>query len=253
MAATTGPSTEPTSPLTEPTALVRFDRGERVLHWVNASLFAVMFASASALYVPALSSSIGRRELVKTVHVWAGLALPLPVLLTYAARGWGAAFRTDVRRFNRWSPADRRWLRMLSRGREARSRARREVQLGKFNPGQKLNAAFTAGAILVMLGTGAIMNWPRAFPLAWRTGATFVHDCVFFALVCTVTGHIGFAFSDPDSLRSMVRGRVSARWARDHAPAWYDEVRGSGGAAAGGGTGGETVPALSYLGEHDPV
>lgn len=33
--------------------------------------------------------------------------------------------------------------------------------MGKFHPGQKLNAAFTPGAIVVMLTTGSIMHWFR--------------------------------------------------------------------------------------------
>ena len=48
--------------------------------------------------------------------------------------------------------------------------------MGKFNAGQKLNAIFVAGCIPVMLATGGIMRWFDPFPLAWRTGATFVHD-----------------------------------------------------------------------------
>ena len=48
--------------------------------------------------------------------------------------------------------------------------------MGKFNAGQKLNAAFTLGSILVLFGTGAIMFFSSAFPDDIRTGATFVHD-----------------------------------------------------------------------------
>src|SRR5690242_15993744 len=139
--------------------LVRFDRGERVLHWLNASLFLTLLATGSALYIPQLSEVVARRHLLKTIHVAAGLALPFPVLLTFLAGRWGTAFRADVRRLNRWYLDDRRWLK--SRGRDKRAR------LGKFNAGQKLNAAFTLGGIPLMLATGSIMAWPRDFPLAW--------------------------------------------------------------------------------------
>jgi len=198
--------------------LLRFDRGERVLHWVNATLFGILLATASALYVPAISAAFGRRELVKTVHVYAGLALPFPIVATYVGRRWGAAFRADVRRLNRWSADDRRWMRAMGR--------LPLLRLGKFNPGQKLNAAFTAGAIVVMLATGAIMRWPSRWPVAYRTGATFVHDWVFLALAVTITGHILFALNDQESLGSMRGGRISARWARHHAPVWFEEETG---------------------------
>ena len=198
--------------------LVRFDRGERVLHWTNAVLFAVVMATASALYVPPISAAVGRRELVKTLHVYSGLALPLPIIATYVARRWGAAFRADVRRLNRWSQDDRRWLRALGR--------LPFVRLGKFNPGQKLNAAFTAGAIVVMLGTGAIMRWPGGWPVAYRTGATFVHDWIFLALAATITGHIIFAMNDKQAMASMRSGRIGGAWARRHAPRWFEEETG---------------------------
>jgi len=197
----------------EPT-LVRFDRGERVLHWVNATLFAVMLGTALCLYVPALSAQVGRREVVKTIHVYTGLALPFPLLLTALAPRWGRAFRSDARRLNRWSGDDRQWLRSFGRD--------PGVRLGKFNPGQKLNASFTLGAIVVMIGTGFMMRWPQRWPLAWRTGATFVHDWIFLALVVTITGHMMLATRDRDALGSMVSGRISRRWARFHAPRWLE-------------------------------
>jgi len=200
-------------------SLVRFDRGERVLHWANAAWFAVLLATALCLYVPAVSEVVARRALIKTVHVYAGLTLALPLLATALAGRWGAGFRADVRRLNRWSADDRRWLRTRGRDRTAR--------LGKFNPGQKLNAAFTAGAILVMLGTGSIMRWPEWWPLSWRTGATFVHDWTFIALVVAITGHVVLALSDRDALSSMRRGRISGAWARRHAPRWYEEETGA--------------------------
>jgi formate dehydrogenase subunit gamma len=192
----------------------------RAVHWTNATLFAVLMLTAAALYVPDISAMVGRRELVKTIHVYAGLALPVPLVLGAVGRRWGRAFRSDVRRLNRWLPADREWLRQ----RGWRADRARGVALRKFNPGQKLNAAFTAGAILLMLATGSMMRWYKPWPLRWRTGATFVHDWIAIALFCAITGHILMAVGDQDSLRSMVGGRISRRWALEHAPLWLEEL-----------------------------
>jgi formate dehydrogenase subunit gamma len=200
----------------QPNTVERFDRLERWIHWTNAALFAVMLFTAGCLYFSPLSTLVGRRELVRTVHVYTGLALPIPILAGLVLRRAGAAFRADVRRLNRFLPDDGRWLRSLGRD--------RTVQLGKFNPGQKLNAAFTAGAIVVMLATGSIMRWFRPFPLAWRTGATFVHDTVFLLLVATITGHIWLARRDPNCLTGMRTGRVRATWAARHHPRWAAEL-----------------------------
>lgn len=201
----------PTSP---PERLPRFDRVERALHWSTAGLVLVLLVTAAVLYFGELSTLVGRRELVRRVHVVSGLLLPAPLLLALVGR-WGRGLLADLRAFNRWDADDRRWLR--SWGRDP------SVRLGKFNPGQKLNAAFVGGAIGVMLISGSIMHWFDPFPLSWRTGATFVHDWTAVALTLVILGHVRMALGDRDALRSMVGGWVPADWARRHRPRWYED------------------------------
>jgi formate dehydrogenase subunit gamma len=197
------------------TEVVRFDRTERILHWTNAALFLTLIATGFTLYVGQLSVLVGRRVLVKDVHVISGLLLPVPLLLAYAGR-WREGLRRDVRRLARWSVDDRRWLLSLgSRGR---------ASMGKFNAGQKLNAAFVLGAIPVMLATGSIMRWFGPFSDDWRTGATFVHDWTALTLLVVVVGHILKAVVEPHAIGSMVRGRVPAAHVERHHPRWWAEV-----------------------------
>jgi formate dehydrogenase subunit gamma len=204
-----------TAATTREPPLLRFDRVERTVHWVNATLFGVLMLTGAALYAGPISTLVGNREVVRTLHVWSGLLLPAPLLLGVLGRH-GTRLRRDLGRLNRWTRDDARWF---------RRRHRRSVALGKFNPGQKLNAAFIAGATVVMLGTGSIMKWFGLFPLDWRTGATFVHDWFALAIWVAVLGHIGFALRDGDALESMINGVVPARWARTKAPLWYEELR----------------------------
>ncbi|MDQ1392535.1 MAG: hypothetical protein QOF30_1512 [Acidimicrobiaceae bacterium] len=199
--------------------LLRFDVAERVVHWANAILFAILMATAGVLYLPPLSAAVGRRQLVVTIHVYAGLILPVPLVLGIVGRRWGRRLRSDLRRLNRWIPEDRVWVRR----RGWRPERVTGLKQGKFNAGQKLNAAFTGGAMLLMLATGSIMHWYKPWPLSWRTGATFVHDWVAIALFFTITGHILFAFSDRESLDSMWSGNISRAWAKKRAPKWLDE------------------------------
>jgi formate dehydrogenase subunit gamma len=196
--------------------VVRFSRAQRWLHWTNATLFLVLLATGMTLYLPSLSVAVGRRVLVKDVHVYSGLLLPVPLLVAYAGR-WRDSVRRDVRRFARWSTDDRRWL--LSLGRRGKAR------LGKFNAGQKINAIFVAGCIPLMLVTGGIMRWFDPFPLAWRTGATFVHDWLAITLLVVAVGHIVKALATPIALRAMARGSVTAVHAQRHHPRWWAEVQ----------------------------
>jgi formate dehydrogenase subunit gamma len=215
--------------------LARFDRVERAVHWTNAALFAVLVFTGAALYFSPLVAFVGRRELVERVHLYAGLALPVPLAIALSG-SWGHALRRDIRRFNRWSKSDRRWLGVALRSRPQRVAVRSYLRVGKFNAGQKLNAAFTAGGGLVMLVTGSLLRWYRPFPLSWRAGATFVHNWLALAFVVVITGHVLMALSDREALKSMLFGRISRAWARRHAPAWLDEIAGEG--APGGPVGG---------------
>jgi len=196
--------------------ILRFDGVQRAAHWANALLFGILMLTALPLYFPSLSDVVGRRELVATIHVWSGVALPLPILVSLLGP-WGRRMRRDLRRINLWSADEVKWLRSLGRS------APRVVD--KFNPGQKLNAIFVGGSIVVMLASGCILKWFRFFPVSWRTGATFVHDVLAFAIFAVVIGHILFALTHRDSMRSMIKGWVSETWAARNAPGWLREMK----------------------------
>ena len=194
--------------------IVRFDAVQRAAHWANALLFGILMATALPLYFGSIAAAVGRRALVEEVHLWAGIALPVPLLVTILGP-WGAQFRRDLRRINVWTRDELIWLKAL--GRKA------PQVVDKFNPGQKLNAIFIGAAIVVMLATGAMLKWFRFFPVDWRTGATFVHDVFAFAIFFVVAGHVLFALAHPESFRSMIKGWVTQAWAARHAPGWLAE------------------------------
>ncbi|MCX4740148.1 cytochrome b/b6 domain-containing protein [Streptomyces antibioticus] len=198
-----------------PTARIpRFTRAERWIHRTTALLMGVCVVTAAALYVPEFAQLVGRRALVVRLHEWAGLALPVPVLAGLASR----AFRGDLGRLNRFGPHDRRWLRAALR----RDRRRAERPAGKFNAGQKIYAAWIAGATLVMLGTGLLMWFTHLTPVQWRTSATFVHDWLALTIGIVLAGHIGMALGDPEARRGMRTGAVSREWAEREHPLWRD-------------------------------
>lgn len=193
--------------------LIRFDRTQRLAHWATAGLFIVLMATALPLYFPAVERVLGRHVLIVQIHLWAGIALPVPLLVALAGP-WGRRMRRDLRRVNRWTDSELAWLRTL--GREA-------APGDKFNPGQKLNAVFVAASIVVMLGTGIVLEWFGLFPLSWRGGATLVHEVLAFLIFLVVLGHVALALSHREALRSMLRGWVSEDWARRHAAQWLAE------------------------------
>jgi len=191
----------------------RFGRATRAVHWTASLLMLICIVTAAVLYNGSLALAIGHRHLVELIHVYSGFALPVPIVLGTIS----AAYRLDLRRLNRFTPRDWRWL-------FSRSRRDGSIKVGKFNAGQKLNGALSGGAIAALLGTGIIMYFPGLTRLSWRTGATFVHDWFALAVGLLVIGHIFYASKDSEARRGMLSGRVSASWAYAEHAAWADEV-----------------------------
>ncbi|WP_369383695.1 cytochrome b/b6 domain-containing protein [Streptomyces sp. cg36] len=208
-----------TTPRAEPDARVRrFTRAERWVHRANALVFGVCVLSAAVLYLPQLAEAVGRRELVVTVHEYAGALLPVPVLAGLLSR----AFRGDLRRLNRFGTHDRAWLR------SALARDERPRRAGKFNAGQKVYAGWITGAALVLLGTGLLMWFTHLAPLPVRVGSTFVHDWLALAVGIVLAGHLTMALLDPEARRGMRTGSVERSWARREHGLWLDALERSG-------------------------
>ncbi|MFG1810759.1 cytochrome b/b6 domain-containing protein [Streptomyces sp. NPDC049040] len=197
------------------TGLRRFTRAETWVHRSVNWLMGICVFTGACLYLPPLAEIVGRRRTVVTLHEYSGIAVPVPVLLGLVSR----AFRRDLGRLGRFFPHDWRWLRVALR------RRRREPSLaGKFNAGQKLYAAFATGALLIMVGTGLLMWFPRVSPLVWRTGATFVHDWLALGFAAVITGHVWFATKDAEARRGLRTGYVPRWWAREEHPLWQEEA-----------------------------
>jgi formate dehydrogenase subunit gamma len=191
----------------------RFSRAERMIHRTTAILMTVCILTAAVLYNGWIAVPVGHRHLIELIHVYCGFALPVPMVLGILS----FAYRADLRRLGRFTPADRRWL---------RTRTRRDgtITVGKFNAGQKLNASLVSGSILVLLGTGVLMYFVRLAPLPWRSGASFVHDWFALALGLLVVGHVIFALKDPEARRGMRTGSVSRAWARIEHAGWLHDL-----------------------------
>lgn len=201
------------TPTSEPPAtLRRFASAEQWAHRAIAVLTVVLLLTAALLYIPDLGGLIGNRQIVRVVHEVAGFALPVPILIALFSR----AFRDDAGRLNRFLPSDWEWLRK-------RDRRSGRIPVGKFNAGQKLNAAFTLGSIIVMFATGAMMFFSSYFTDALRTGATFVHDWLALVVLVVTIGHVYMAFNDATARAGMRTGEVPLAWAEREHGAWAAE------------------------------
>jgi formate dehydrogenase subunit gamma len=188
----------------------RFSRTERALHWTNALFFLALLASGLVLYLPSLEVLVGRRALVKDVHFWTGVSWPVALALV-ALLGDRRGLLRLARELDGFDDDDLRWL------------ARRRVPQGRFNAGQKLNAALTAAFMLLFVVSGLLL-WLGERDTQLRFASTVVlHDGLFFAGFALLVGHLYLAVLHPatrHALRGMTVGTVSEEWATQHHAKW---------------------------------
>ena len=176
----------------------RFSRTERTLHWVNATGFLLLLATGLILYLPRLSILVGRRPLIKDIHLWGGI-------------GWISSLAIVI------VLGDRRGMLRTARDLE-------RLQPSRFNVGQKVNALLSAAFAVLFLVSGLFL-WFGERDTRFRFASTvLLHDGLLYLSLILLVGHLYLAVIHPatrHSLRGMTRGSVSETWARRHYPRWF--------------------------------
>jgi len=195
--------------------LSRFSRTERTLHWVHASAFLVLFVSGLCLYLPSLSELIGRRPLLKDIHVYTAL-IWLAALAVILLAGDRRRLLAAAREIDTFDDDDLAWLR------------RRRAPQGRFNAGQKINAIVTAALAVLFAITGFFL-WYGERDHAFRLqNALLVHDWLMYISFFLLLGHLYLALINPStrhSLSGMTRGWVREDWALRHHRKWVEQMR----------------------------
>jgi formate dehydrogenase subunit gamma len=191
----------------------RFSRTERAVHWVHATAFFALLVTGLALYVPKLSEAVGRRPDVKAAHIWTAIVWAVALALLVAL-GDRAGLRRTAREFDLFDDDDVRWL-----------RGGRTPQ-GRFNAGQKVNAALTAAFAFLFTVSGFLL-WLGERNNEFRFAGTIVlHDGLMYVSLVLLVGHLYLALIYPatrHSLRGITVGTVRRDWARRHHPKWLDD------------------------------
>ena len=193
----------------------RFDLTERTLHWVHASAFFGMLATGLILYLPALSTLVSRRNLVKNVHLWVAVVWAVALVLIFLL-GDRKRLAADWREIETFDRDDRRWLRG------------RRVQQGRFNAGQKINALLTAAFALLFALSGFFLWLGERDHRFIFEGTGTVHEVLTFLSVALLVGHLYLALIHPSTrhaLRGITTGEVDEAWARKHHAKWVEAER----------------------------
>lgn len=189
----------------------RFSRTERTLHWVNALFFSILLGTGLILYLPSLAAAVGRRPLVKDIHFWTGVSW-LPAIALIVVLGDRRGILRTSRELDSFDGDDFRWLTRRS-----------PAPQGRFNAGQKLNAALTAAFTVLLLVSGLLL-WLGERDTRFRFASTVIlHDGLMYVVLILFLGHLYLAVLHPatrHALRGMTVGTVDEEWARTNHPKW---------------------------------
>lgn len=198
-----------------PEYIDRFSATERAVHWVHATAFLVLLATGLALYVPALSVAVGRRPLLKDIHVYTAVAWMVALVLVVVL-GDRRRLRATVRELETFDADDMLWLRRYPRPQ------------GRFNAGQKVNAALTAAFAVLFAVSGSLL-WLGERDHRFQLASTILlHDWLTLISLLLLVGHLYLALIYPatrHALHGMTVGTVRRDWAERHHPKWAREQR----------------------------
>lgn len=223
--ATTQPGTPAAADSAGPISgrVIRFNRTERAVHWVQATSFLLLLISGFALALPAVEGAIGHRTLLREIHLIGAFFLffgPAIVALAGDRRSMGR----DVAEVESFDRDDFRWLIPFP---ILRLFGVRTPPQGRFNAGQKLNAIFVAWSTVTFTLTGLIMWQNRRFPLDVVDRANSIHTALAYVALVAFLGHLYLATAYPGtrhSFRAITQGWVRADWAQHHHAKWLRQL-----------------------------
>ena len=199
--------------------ICRYTLAERINHWIAGLSYVYCLMTGLAFWSPYtfwLANIVGGGPTSRFWHPWFGVIFTASTLWMY--RLW----RDDMLT----SDADRAWWKAVRH--YIRNEDQHLPRIGRFNYGQKLFFwLMFYGAILLLL-SGLLLWFPERIPLNLRwlryLGVT-VHVA---AALITVGGFIVHVYMGTAMVRgsfsAIVRGKVSAAWAKFHHRLWYEQT-----------------------------
>ncbi len=203
--------------ITQDTRIIRHKAPARVAHWLLVICFFTTGLSGLAFFFPDfawLTYILGTPAIARAVHPFTGILMFIAfiiMVLTY--------WHHNIPEKN-----DIRWL-----------KGTKQVLLGhehdvayngKYNLGQKMLFWTLILAMFTLLITGIIMwrqYFSHNFPIPVIRIAILLHSASAFALFTGIMVHMYMAFWVKGSIRGMVEGWVTVRWAKKHHPKWFKE------------------------------
>jgi formate dehydrogenase subunit gamma len=201
--------------------ILRYSLRERLNHWLAAASYIYLLLTGLAFWSPWLfwiAILLGGAAVSRMLHPWAGLIFSLAVARMYAM--WVLQMKATAE--------DKLWWKSL--GHYIRNEDDQVPPAGRYNAGQKMLfwSFFWAGIFL--LGSGLVLWFPEH--ISWnfrflRYLAVLIHPVAALVTIANFMIHIYMSvFAERGAFESVIRGDVSAAFAKRYHPAWYKEIVG---------------------------
>ncbi|MDG6895400.1 formate dehydrogenase subunit gamma [Volucribacter amazonae] len=195
--------------------IVRHRFPARISHWLLVICFFMTGLSGLAFFFPDfswLTEILGTPQVARFIHPFTGIIMFI-AFINLSLIYW----RHNIPEKNDWV-----WLKNIVEVLKGNEHAVSDN--GKYNLGQKMLFWTLILAMTTLLVTGIIMwrqYFSHNFPIPVIRIAILLHSVSAFLLFTGILVHIYMAFWVKGSIRGMVEGWVTVRWARKHHPRWF--------------------------------
>jgi len=206
----------------------KYRKPTRILHWVHAGAFVVLFLTGLILFIPPLGT-LAQDSWTRLLHRVAAVVFVVAPLI-YIPMNWKTTLKGIKEAFT-WGLEDLGWLKAAPRYYFVCDEGAMPPQ-GHMNTGQKMWWFLVIVFGLLFVITGAIMWFVKTTaPSMLLQWVVFVHDVAFIVVGVMFFVHIYMSVVHPlvrplrtGAWSSMARGKVSAEYAKTHHGKWYEEI-----------------------------
>jgi formate dehydrogenase subunit gamma len=212
-------TTESTEYILPKGRVLRYSFHERFIHWMAGVPYVYLLLTGLAFWSPWLfwlAVVLGGPTISREIHPWVGLIWITAVFLMYAI--WGRQMHE--------TSVDKEWWSSI--GHYIQNEDEHVPTAGRFNGGQKLLfwGFFWCGILLLL--SGLVLWFPHWMP--WnlrflRYLAVIVHPAAALITIGLFIIHVYMGTAmERGAFGSVIRGDVSANWAKRYHGIWYDEI-----------------------------
>lgn len=210
--------------MTEPRVVERFKKRSIWFHWIHTAAFIALVVTGAILFFPGLGG-VASGGATRVIHRIAVVIFVLaPVVYFFLNPKMALHF---IKETLTWTKDDMGWLKAAPSYYFGGPEENMPPQ-GHVNTGQKMWQFIVLGTGILFLITGTIMwffkNIVSPDIFQW---CVIIHDVSFLLAFLMLLVHIYLGVIHPrmtESLRSMLDGKISKKYANGHYGKWYKEI-----------------------------